>query len=100
MCLPRPPVQARGTGDERLMSLASPAGAIFSHCHPTVTFTGAFTDGVVHEMMTSRPRRSSPSVSAALAHVHVRPATSVTVRSAMVLLQSLEKRALVLLPSI
>jgi hypothetical protein len=72
----------RGTGDAWAIMRASPLGAIFSHCHPTVNITGSVTDGVEHVRTTSFPIDSlEPAVGL---HVHSRPPVSVTVRLATV----------------
>src|SRR5687768_9210626 len=57
---------------------ASPFSAIFNHCHPTVSRTGAGTEGVVARRMTSRPAAGVRRFSGL--NDHTRPSSSVTVR--------------------
>ena len=67
-----------------MINRANPGAAIVSHCQPTVSVTGASTDGVAQETTTSRPCVLGPSsATGADVHVQVRPAESVTVLSDM-----------------
>ena len=64
---------------------ASPLSDIVCHCQPTVTRAGSATEGVEQVSTTSFPIGpvSSDEAVIAGAHVHVRPAESVTVRPAI-----------------
>lgn len=66
---------------------ARPLSAIVSHPQPTVTLTGACTDVVVQESLTSSPigRAAAPAFAGAEleSHVQTRPDSSVTVRFAI-----------------
>ena len=64
---------------------ASPLFDMVCHCQPTVTRAGSATEGVEQVSTTSFPIGpvSSDEAVIAGAHVHVRPAESVTVRPAI-----------------